>query len=447
MKDREIPSRFPVVTGDIAVYLLRIGSDNQNRVILRMDGHLDAVRMRRAFRLLLDAEPLLGCRFVERWWRPFWERLPNLDEMDVCPFVETENVQEAVNRFLLGANDPTEGPQARACIVRGDVDTVVFRLNHEVTDVGAAKELLVLLLSIYDQLARDPAYRPEPNLEGSRSMRQVSRRLSFLQKLKVIRRVYRDWRIRRFPPGDWYFPSSNAPPEGGRIAIRRIDPATFAPVHSFCRRYGLSVNDVLIAAFCRALFGIIKPEPGLPLRLRMTADQRRWLPSGRGEGIGNLSGGYVLRLTGGLGDTLEETAGRVHKEIDSLKNDLIGLGPWITMPLLKWIPFAWTKKLVHRLFLKMKDAQPLPPRVTNAGRMTTDYMVFGDVKVADFSFAGPLTHPPDFQLNFIGIDQTLCLSLSHYESGIEAATIEDLFDRIEKELSGAKPASKERVPP
>jgi len=446
VKPQEIPPRFPVVTGDIGVYLLRIGSDNQNRVILRMDGRLDAVRMRRASRLLLDAEPLLGCRFVERWWRPYWERLPNLDEVEICPVVETETVQEAVTRFLLGANDPTVGPQIQTCIVRGEFDTIVFRINHEVTDVGAAKELLVLLLSIYDQLARDPAYRPAPNLKGSRSMRQVSRRLTFLEKLKVIRRAYRDWRLRRVPPGDWYFPSSNAPPEGGRIAIRRIDPATFAPVHSFCRQHGFSINDVLIAAFCRALFDIIKPEPGIPLRLRMTADQRRLLPSGMGEGISNLSGGYVLRLIGGLGDTLEETARRVQKEIDSLKKDFLGLGPWITMPLLKWIPFAWTKKLVHRLFVKMKDTQPLPPRVTNAGRMTTDYMVFGDVKATDFSFAGPLTHPPDFQLNFIGIDQTLCLSLSHYESGVDAATIEDLFDRIEQELPGREPSSQERVP-
>jgi len=429
-----IPSRFPAATGDIAIYLLRVGSDNQARAVISLDGRLDAERIKRAVRLSLDAEPVLGCRFVEHWWRPYWERLPNLDEAEFFRLVEPENPQQEVDRFILDNIDPTVGPQAWLGIVRAETDTLVLRMNHEVGDGGATKELLAKILTFYYKLGEDPAFRPAPNLTGSRSMRQISRRLSFREKLRLIRRAFLDSKIRTRPPGNWAFPSRNAPPRGPHFSTRIIGPARFAALRTFCRRHGFSVNDVLVAAFSRALFLMVKPAPGIPLRLRMTADQRRLLPSRMGEAITNLSGGYVLRLTRGLGDTLEETVRRVHEKIEVLKKDFIGLGPWITMPFLKWIPFGLIRGLLHRLLGRLQEAPALPPQISNGGVLLKELLVFEDVKATDFIFAGPLINPPNFQFNILGVDETVCLSVSFYESGIDPDTIEELFDRIEREL-------------
>src|SRR5258706_6694231 len=47
--------------------------------VISLSGRLDESRLRRAIRLSLDAEPGLGCRFVEHWFRPYWQRYENLD--------------------------------------------------------------------------------------------------------------------------------------------------------------------------------------------------------------------------------------------------------------------------------------------------------------------------------------------------------------------------------
>lgn len=61
-------------------YLDGASNDKQGRSVVTFDGHVDANRMVRAVRLTLDAEPILGCGFVERPRRLCWERRDDLDD-------------------------------------------------------------------------------------------------------------------------------------------------------------------------------------------------------------------------------------------------------------------------------------------------------------------------------------------------------------------------------
>lgn len=415
--------------------LMRVVSDNQVRLIVEFDGRLDFERMKRTVRLILDAEPILGCRFVEGWWHPYWERLPNLDEVDLVSLMETENVKEALDAFVFDVLDPSVGPQIKVRIVRSETDTFVLRFNHEVLDGGAGREFLALVVDIYNRLGEDPDYRPVPNLTGSRSMKQISRRLSFWEKLKVIRRFFRDWKTRNFPRGNWVFPARYAEPRGPRFTTFRLDPKIFATVRAFSKQHGLSVNDILIAAVFRTLSRMLKPKPGTPLRLRLTVDLRRFLPSGTGGAASNLSGSGVLRLTGGLGNTLVDTARLVRGEMDPLKRDFIGLGEWALWPVIKWFPFRWMKNLFRNLIKKKKKGPPLPPQVSNGGLFPISLFRLGDVKLKDIWFGGGLIRVPNFQFNFFGVDETLVFSTSTFDSIIDPALVNEVFEKVEMELT------------
>ena len=435
MTDFRIPTRFPARSGDIAVNLLRAGSDNQDRCVLRLEGRVDAERLKRTARLILDAEPILGCRFVERFWRPFWERVDDLDATEFFRVVETDDPEREIDRFLLGAIDPADGPQMRVCLVRGETDAVAFRVNHETADGGAYREFLARFLEIYNRLEADPGYVPRPNVGGSRSMTLVARRLSLADKLKVIRRLFRDGRARRKPPGNWAFPGTFAAASGPRIAVRRARPGLGERLRAFGKKAGFSINDLLIAAALRAFRTIIRPPAGTPYRLRMTADQRRWLPGGRGEAMCNMTGGYVLLLEDGAGDPFVETARRVRDRMAVLKDDYIGLGSWVGVPLLKLVPFRWLKRIAARYVARSGKRPPMPPQITNAGVLLTEGVRFGAVEVADAVIAGPMIDPPNLQLNFMTVKGELLMNVSYYASGVDPADVERLFDEVEAELA------------
>ncbi|WP_160328949.1 hypothetical protein [Syntrophomonas wolfei] len=46
----------------------------QIQAVITFDQHLDTEVLKAAVMLSLDAEPVLGCRFVEDEKRPYWQR-------------------------------------------------------------------------------------------------------------------------------------------------------------------------------------------------------------------------------------------------------------------------------------------------------------------------------------------------------------------------------------
>ncbi len=87
-------------------------------------------------------------------------------------------------KVVLDTNAPVitpSAPQVKARIVRSGgpnaKDTLCLKFSHVPTDGAAAKEGAYLLADIYRRLGEDPSWRPRPNIDGSRSARQISSRL------------------------------------------------------------------------------------------------------------------------------------------------------------------------------------------------------------------------------------------------------------------------------
>ena len=56
---------------------------------VEFEGHIDQGRFARAVRLLADAEPVLGCRFVAAAQPPRWDRVEDLDELPLTEVRES----------------------------------------------------------------------------------------------------------------------------------------------------------------------------------------------------------------------------------------------------------------------------------------------------------------------------------------------------------------------
>ncbi len=409
----------------------------QIHAVIAFRGRVHEDRMARAVRLSLDAEPVLGCRFVYRWWRPYWERRDDLDDLELCRVVETGDVEAELQRFLAMPTDPRSDPQVLARILRAEDDTLCIKVNHLTADAGGTKEYTYILAALYRKLAEDPGYAPRPNLNGSRSFRQVSRRLSFLAMLRIVRQGIRDTIEDAFPARSWTFPAAPGSPDKRTYVIRRIGPERFRALKAFGERHRATVNDVVVAALYRALLLRIHPAPNEALRMMITADLRRYLPSGKAGAICNLSGFVHLNPGFEMGKTLEDTVVRVRDLMNLKKVDYIGLGEYPLAALVfKGLPFAWARKLLHWTVDQWIEAGRAFPSITNLGVLREQELVFGGPEVTDAYLTVPIPFPPLFVMGISGFRESLTFSIGLCETGMDRTTLGSFLELLERCLPG-----------
>ena len=430
--------RFRAVLTDQVLFCMGGTQDHQIHCVLSMDGRVDEDRMKRAVRLSLDAEPILGYRFVERRWRPYWERRNDLDRLSLCHLIKTADVEQEQMRFLTTPMDPSADPLVQVEILRSRTDTLGIKMSHVVADGGGMKEYVDLLATIYRTLAKEPRYVTTPNLKGRRSLHQISSRFGIWDKLRIIRSGLKDMKNSNFPAPYWSFrfDQPGCPAEAKRaFVIRRIGRERLRIMRQYGRNQKATLNDVMLAAFCRALHALIKPGPEVSLRLRTIADLRRYLPAARGEAICNLSGFVQLNIGTELGSAFHDTCVRVRDKMDATRAGFPGLGDLsLAAIVFKWFPFFLARKQFRFLLRRLTRVGNIPPILTNWGPILPERADFGDLTVAHAFGAPPTVFPPFFSLTVTSFRETLTLCTGFLENAIARPKVEHLMDRIEEEL-------------
>lgn len=72
-----IPGRFKARTIDKTAICMRVLAEMVLHFEMEFDHRIDAARLEKALDLIIDAEPVLGCRFITDRLRVYWERLPH----------------------------------------------------------------------------------------------------------------------------------------------------------------------------------------------------------------------------------------------------------------------------------------------------------------------------------------------------------------------------------
>jgi NRPS condensation-like uncharacterized protein len=424
----EIPRRFRARTADQGMDILSTFFVPRIHMLIDFEGPLDRDRLAAALRLCLEAEPVLGCRFVPRWIRPYWERLAP-DELDPARLVQTG---PDVDAFLAGDFDERQGPQLRALLAPGD--RLVLKVNHQAADAGGVKELGYLLAGMYRRLKDDPGYKPTPNL-GSRSLRQVYRRFIPRRLFGLLGRVFRElWGNLR--PYRSLSSPSGAEKTGAPVYIfKHFSKQRLDALRSRVAEYDATLNDLMVTAMLRALAEQTGWNQESALRLAGTVDLRRYLPGQSGQAICNLSSFYFVNLGRDLGARFTDTLVRVKQHIDRLKTDYFGLsfvfgGYLSSLP----YPFALAKILLRKFFRRLQRTGNMPPAMTNMGIIDDEKLDFGSPRVAAAMLATPANQPPTLASGLTGFRDSLSFSVGFYESAIPRTRIKALFDLLDRNL-------------
>jgi len=431
-----IPSRFRLEVSDKLAYCMqdKLG-DIQVRCVISLNHRIDAKRMAKAVRLTLDAEPILGCRLIEHWWCPYWERRNDLDQIKTCRLIEVTDHMQEIIRYMSTPINPTTDPLVQVQIIRSATDVLCIKLDHMIADACGIKEYAYLLASVYRKLADEPGYVPEPNLGASRSHSRVSKCFGLLDKLKIVRSGFRTFKRRFHPPAFWSFPSIEGELSNRMFMIRQLGPERFRAIKEYGHKCHATLNDIMLAAIYRAVFEFINPDPSVPLRLTCTVDFRRYLPSGRTGGICSLSNFVYTNIGYELGNTFDDTTLKVRDDMNAMKADYIGLWDFFLAILVcKGIPFSWTRRLIDHYLNDLTSTGNFPPGFSNGGIIDPEQLVFGDASVTDAYLLGATYYPPLFGMGFSSFGESLTLSISFFESAIKEPVVKRLLDRIEYDL-------------
>lgn len=422
----EIPPRLPSVAMDRLEHLVLAAADQQLHCVIRFAGRIDAPRLARAVRLTLDAEPVLGCRFVVHPWRPFWTRLPGLDERDHCPIETPADPEAALAHYIVTPLDLAAGPQAQARLFRGADDLLCVKLNHAVADGGGVIEYAGLLAATYRALGADPGYVPRANLTGARGLGQVFRRIAPPALLAALRHS-------AIPTPAWGFPAQGNDLTGRTLLIRRVPVDRVKAIGAYAHDRGVSFSDVLLTAFYRALFDVLDPSASVPLPVQEPVNLRRYLPGGRAAGICNLAASIYPTITREPGATFEAALAQVHAARSAASAGLPGLGQALALEAALALPYVLAQRLAVSAMSGAKTGKT-HPFFSNMGVLDPAGVDFGDAPVTDAYGVGPVLYPPGFFLALSTFQGVLTVATSFCHTAVDARRVAQCLDQLVAEL-------------
>jgi len=399
-----------------------MGGQGHVRVLFR--GRVDEERLARAVHLAIEAEPILGYRFAVDGRRPCWHHTGEKEWAAPFEVFETPDDQCLLD-FLADPALPDRPPQVRAGLFRSQNDLLCIKLNHVVMDGGGLFRYLALLSSLYRRLGEEPGYRPPNRVPRRHGPRQVLRHAGLLPAVRALTCL-------RLPPPALPIPGVSSDRSRQAFVLRQVGAKHLAALLSYAREQGATVNDVLLAAFCRALFATCEAPPGRPFRVEVPVSLRRDLPEESTGDLSNLTGLYAITIDRRPDEPFEETLARVRAGMEREKANRTELGEMLFVEMLLLPGPSFVERLMGRTGYAFSH-----PSISNLGSIDPRVVDFGPHPVEDVQVFGPILFPPNIGVCVSTFGQRMSLTLHYCSSAVDPDLMEGFLGRFVDELLGA----------
>lgn len=414
MKNISIPETMPTTLFDRS--WSTIPGSMAIHCVLTITGRIDKDRVRRAARLTLDAEPILGCQFVEHRFVPLWRRYENLENLEIFEFRYSSDCLADMQEFF----EIRPVLPLRILLLRGEADMLCIKMDHHVGDGKALQDYAYLLVNIYNQLEDCSDYQPAPNVNGRRNLVQIGKQFGFFDKWKILGQAVKTNRgIKKF--GQWKFPVHEDGPGEYDYVTWRLENRRVNTIFEYGCRQRATVSQVLLAAFYIAIHEEFSPSTRLPMPASIAIDLRRFLPPATTPAISNLVGVCVVGIDSAPGNSLDAV---VHQIRDQMKSQQKFLGlavsffPLEALPVIRHLVALIpnnrsrrSKKLLEHS-IKSKNYVNGWIIVTNAGELDHSRLVFNGTEISHaFTTGGVFRFPGLLGLGVSGFRGSLTLHL------------------------------------
>ncbi|WP_371372781.1 condensation domain-containing protein [Sporomusa aerivorans] len=400
-----------------------LGCNHEIHCVLTLNGQLDFALLKKAARLLLNAEPVLGCRLVENQREAYWLKRHDLAHLEICSLRETRDVAGEMERFVNKPVDSYYDPMLQIKVLRSAAnDVVCIKINHACCDAGGLKECVALLASLYNRLLADDGYLPPANILGRRDHTQVFEQIHVCE----ARQAWEDEQPER---DTWSFPAASAENCEPQHVIKKVASRHFKEIQVYARQQGVTLNDVLVTACYRALFKMLTPAVDKPMTMLVTVDLRRYVPGGKAGAICNLSGLVVPAIAWVPGEAFTATLAKAAANMRHLKQRAPGLRTAI-------ISEVYEKISVAALFdwLRSGETKLSSPIFSNIGVISKDIIRFGEIAAVDGCMIGPAMSAPSSLIAASTYNDVLTLAMAFYEPAIPRRQARDFLQLMIEEI-------------
>jgi len=411
----------------------------------------DAARLGLAVRRVLDAEPVLGCRFeAEEGGKARWRRRDDIDTVALCPVVVSANLEEDTAVLLAELYDPRYSPNVRAVLIRqreGAADRLLLQVSHAAADGTASLDFAAAVAGMYTRLGQDPDYRLPPN-NASRDSFLWLRSFSVRQRLRLLWEDLKDLPAALAPKrglvssrAAFLADSENQQPE---FRLLRLDERRMAEIDRYASESGATLNDICLAAFFRAFDEYCPGPAGTSLEVVMPTNLRRYAPLQRRPAICNMSGTTHVRIGEAVGASFEDTLAKVCRETRRHKRRMLGTEGQMLVRWLAWMPYARKKDLLWKQLLRgLKNS--VPPVLTQIGHTRGVRFACDGVAPVDLAVFGTPAPSPVFLTSLVRMDDRMCIGTC-FDRRIGVHGVEAFLERMDRNLPGS-PAATHVNPP
>jgi len=303
-------------------YALRHYSNGVVHSCYTYDFRLDRDIALRAFDCILKNVPVLHSSFHVGFFASHWSVTPyNIEDAVLIKEVPESEAQSEQDKFLC-SEIPFDSPlQMKALVLyHGNKTTVCTNFPHMVLDGGSHGYLLRGFCSIYNKLAAGETV--EPVKMGDRSFSSIYADMTpaTRRKAKLL------WKIISTKDATTVFPfTPKADGDHPMIIRHKIGSDFVARIQSAGKKYGASVNDILLAVYFHSLYEMAEFKDSQKTSIFCAIDLRRHLAEKSRESVTNHTT-WLQCSVPKKGVTVLETLEHVKASIASFKGDpFIGL--------------------------------------------------------------------------------------------------------------------------
>lgn len=426
--NKQIQAEISVNGQDIANYIGQLWNKNEQiQIVLKFIKRIDFMCLKKAVRLSIDAEPILGCGFVIENGTPIWRRHKDLDFVSWCTLIESENLEEMLHTVLSKPFN-SKDYQLEVYLLRStEKDMLCIKINHSCSDGGGAKYYLHLLNDIYSKIIKDANFYPEINDNGNRSGNQIFEKLNIINPITLI-----NPEISKLKP-TWAFPYQKGEVEGFNYSIMQLSVHETNQLILYTKENAVTMNDLILTAYYRALFSMVGPVLGQAMEICVTMDLRKYLLDGKAGAICNLSGVLNHRISREA-ESSETTLARVVYAMKQIKKDNPGLHSAASLEMLSCMDFETAAASIKGAWEESVHSGKSTINLSNFGMIASETLYFGEIEAEDAFMVTPVFKAPSFMLGTSTYKNKLSFTVGFCEPEVREEDVKLFLSNLKKEL-------------
>lgn len=405
-------------------YLFRDFNDRMVHLELHYDYELNIDALKTVLICMLEKSPVLHSSFNDNKVSPYWEVKP-YDIEDVLTVSRPENVTEAIDEFLTQYIPPESDLQIKVAVFFYEGKSALCIVeNHMCMDGGDFKYFAKTLCKNYNDYV-EKGIPPLDIKQGSRSYDEVYDDFSEWEE-EAARGLFKNICAK----DDHRFPLTESRPEDKSfIARRKLSEETFLKIKEVGKKYGATVNDMLVAAYFYALYELADYNIEDSVTISCAIDLRRHMDTAEDLGLTNHTA-FMQCNVPERGRDIFETLRYVINSANLFKSDrFMGL---YGLPLLN-LGYSILPHAASEGIIKIGYTNPLLA-MSNIGILEHDKLALEGHEPFEGFMTGAVKYKPYVLLSATSLRKEITLSMCVRGNEEDKKIVERFFDLIEKSI-------------